>query len=145
MIYNPFNIQGLKDEALVEHIKDLVDEYDDNADTTVALSDNVMLLSDVLYIYGELLARVQKQYSLAKYENGITETKIAYQLKSETAEKYPMAYFNAMAQEQNLDARREEFELQKKQTELKYAYDATEEKINAIKKKIDSIKYESQF
>lgn len=139
---NPFYVENLNEETLIERITELADMYNDDAGSMTELSENVLLLTDIIYLYGELLSRVQKEYSLAKYENNILETKTAYRLKAETTEKYPISYFNSLAQEAILEERKREFELQRKQTELKYAYDATQERINAIKKKIDSMKFE---
>lgn len=54
----------------------------------------------------------------------------------------PIGYFNNLAQEKMLEDRKKEYELQLTTTRLKLAYDATQEKINAVKKKIDAMKYE---
>lgn len=141
-MYSPFNINSIKDETLVEQIEHLLSECNEGAETPMELSDNVVRMTDVLYIYGELLTRAQKEYSLAKYQNNSNEVQLAYKLKAESTEKMPITYFNSLAQIQMFDERKKEIDLQLNVNRLKYAYDATQEKINAIKKKIDSSKYD---
>lgn len=142
MKYTPFNINAVTDKTLVEQIGYLIDACDENVDTPYELSENVVKLTDVLYIYGELYARAQKDYALTKFQNSSEETLLAHKLKTESNEKMPVGYFNALAQQQLLDKKKDEFDLQLNMSRLKYAYDATQEKINAIKKKIDASKYD---
>lgn len=142
MYYNPYEISKYSDKQLVDQIKKIIDQCDDTKDSVSALTDDVMRLTDVLYIYGELYTRAQKEYSLLKYENGIEETQIAYKKKAESKEKFPITYFNTLAQQEMLDKKKSEIDLQLNVNRLKYAYDATQEKINALKKKIESKKYE---
>lgn len=144
-MFNPFNLAKTSEEDLVKKIDELLGEINEDYELMSELSNNVMILSDILPIYGELQARLQKEYSLAKYQNSIKETKIAYELKAECATKYPMSYFNAMAQERMIEERREEMELQMRAQQMKYAFEATQEKINAVKKKIESIKFEQHY
>ena len=141
-MYSPFNINSIEDEQLVKQIERLLANCNEEADTPMELSENVIKMTDVLYIYGELLTRAQREYSLAKYQNNSNEVQLAYKLKGETTEKFPITYFNSLAQIQMLDERKKEMDLQLNVNRLKYAYDATQEKINAIKKKIDSSKYD---
>lgn len=142
MIYNPFDVSKYTDEIIVERIKNLIDRCDDNADSVGGMTENVMNLTDVLYLYGELLTRAQKEYSLLKFQNNTKEVQLAYTLKKNTQEKFPISYFNALAQQQMMEDRTREIELQQNANRFKYAYDATQEKINAIKKKIEASKYE---
>lgn len=142
MIFNPFDVCKLPDEILVEQIKNSINKCNDEADSVAGMSENLMNLTDVLYIYGELLTRAQRDYSLLKYQNNTEEIQLAGKLKKESTEKQTATYFNAMAQQLMLEKRTKEFDLQQNVTRLKYAYDATQEKINAIKKKMDASKYE---
>ena len=75
--YNPFNIQKLSNEELIEHVNVLLDKYDDEADTEYLLSQNVLYLTDVLFIYAELVSRYQQDYNFLKYQNDLSETKIS--------------------------------------------------------------------
>ena len=115
MMYTPFNINTVSDETLVEQIGSLLNSCDEDADTPYELSENVIKLTDILYIYGELYARAQRAYALEKFQNSSNETLLAH---------------------------KGEYDLQLNVSRLKYAYDATQEKINAIKKKIDAAKYD---
>ena len=69
MYYNPFDIGKYSDEQLVEQIKKLLEECNDEAESVTEMSENIMKLSDVLYIYGELQTRTSKEYSLVKYQH----------------------------------------------------------------------------
>lgn len=142
MIYNPFEIARVSEDQLVNQVKFLVNKCNENEKNESDFTQMVLDLTDVLYIYGELYARAQKDYSLKKYNNNTTETSLAYKLKAEATEKMPIGYFNNLAQEKMLEDRKKEYELQLTTTRLKLAYDATQEKINAVKKKIDAMKYE---
>ena len=101
-----------------------------------------MRLSDVLYIYGELQTRASKEYSLVKYQNGIREVKLSHDLKKDSDEKANASYFNALAQEQMIIDFQREVELKTNVDKLKLAYDATQEKINALKKKMEAKRFE---
>lgn len=143
--YNPFNIQKLSNEELIEHVNVLLNKYDDEGDTEYLLSQNVLYLTDVLFIYAELVSRYQQDYNFLKYQNDLSETKISCELKQNSTEKHPVSYYNMLAQEQMLTLRKEEFESQKRWCEMKLSLEATKEKINGIKKQIDSIRSESKF
>ena len=142
MYYNPFDIAKYSDEQLVEQIKKLLDECDDEAESVTEMSENIMKLSDVLYIYGELQTRTSKEYSLVKYQNDIREVKLAHDIKKESDEKATASYFNALAQERMIIDYTREVELKENVDKLKLAYDATQEKINAIKKKMEAKRFE---
>lgn len=142
MMYTPFNINTVSEETLVEQIESLLNSCDEEVDTPYELSENVIKLTDILYIYGELYARAQRAYALEKFQNSTNETLLAHKLKSESTEKMPVGYFSALAQQQMLEQKKDEYDLQLNVSRLKYAYDATQEKINAIKKKIDAAKYD---
>ena len=53
-----------------------------------------------------------------------------------------MSYFEAKASEFVKEDREKQFEIQSDLTRFKYAYDSIENKMNAIKKKMESIKFE---
>lgn len=142
MIYNPFEIQQTSEEELVNAIKILVEKCNENEQEMSDFATTVIDLTDVLYIYGELYARTQKDYLLKKYNNNTKEAKLEYQIKKEATEKGSSSYYKAIAQEKMLKDREEEYNLQLSATRLKLAYDSTQEKINALKKKIDAMKYE---
>lgn len=143
--YNPFNLQKMSNTELVQNADTLINKCDDEADTEYQLSQNVLYLTDVLFIYAELVSRYQQDYNFAKYQNDIQETKISCELKQNSTEKRPVSYYNMLAQEQMLPIRKEEFNMQRRYNEMKLSLDATREKINGIKKQIDSIRSESRF
>lgn len=87
MIYNPFEIARVSEEQLVNQVKFLVNKCNENEKNESDFTQMVLDLTDVLYIYGELYARAQKDYSLKKYNNNTTETSLAYKLKAEATEK----------------------------------------------------------
>jgi len=142
--FNPFNLQNETDDNIIDKITSIMDEIDEEADTMVVLSDNVILLTDVIYLYGELIARLQKKSALLKMQNNNEESLLAHKLKKEWKDgKAPaLSYFSTQASIMMAEKREEEIEITSQLTRIKYAYDATEEKINAVKKKIESIRYE---
>lgn len=141
MNYNPFDIKNLSEEDIIKHIKRLIDSCNEREDIS-GLSENVIKMADVLYLYGELYSRYQKELALIKYHNDTKEVALAYKKKGKSNEKLPMAYWNNIAKTEMEEDFKKEVDAQLNVNRLKYAYEATQEKINTIKKKIDSKKYD---
>ena len=101
-----------------------------------------MYLTDVLFLYGEMRSRNQERYSLLKYENDIKEKELIEELKKASTEKKTADFYKMEAAKQMKKDMEAEFKAQGDVKRLELAYDATQEKINAVKKKIEALKYE---
>ena len=146
-MFNPFTIQSADSQKIADTYSKLQSEINENADTGFLISKNIEIYANMNYLIGEMIARLQREYDLKKTEISITENKQIYmqrkQWKETQNEKPPaMSYFEAMAKEfvkedsinlANLGARLFRF---------KKAYESIDSKQNALKKKIEAIRYE---
>lgn len=146
-MFNPFNLKNWKNKQIKEQLDVLIDKYDYEADTMAGLAINAENLANQLYIIGEMIARLTEEvYVLkaeVKNEESITVYKERKAWEVEHDGKVPaIAYFEAVASNKTKDSR---MVLAKKESDLKrfkIAYESIEAKMNAVKKRMDSIRYE---
>lgn len=147
-LFNPFNIATATEQNIADTYTNLQERIDEEADTVYLIAQNIEIYANMCYLLGEIIARVTEQYELLKTEINIEENQALYSLRNnwreENDEKAPaISYFQAMAKQLVKDKYRELARLNAKVSRFKRAYESTVEKINALKKKIDSIKYEN--
>ena len=134
------------DEELSKQINVLANLYR-NSDLAYDVVFNINLESDLLMIYGEFIARFQESAEISKLEANNMRDKAVYRLRKEWAEtttdKPPaMSYFEAQAEDLVKDIRIKQIKAEEMLTRFKKAYTSLETKQNALKKKLDAIKYE---
>jgi len=142
--FNPFQIMNWTEEQVIEqyteHSNNLMGE-----DTPLAIANDIELYSDMGYLIGEMIARYTE--SVANDEV-VLKTNIAdntYRerdlwLKQKTDKPPAMAYFEAKATSMYI---KESIILNQKESKLKrfkYAYDSIQDKQNALKKKLESVR-----
>ena len=145
-LFNPFLLMTATDEELSKVINDLASQYR-YSDLAHDIIFNINLESDLLTIYGEFIARFQKTADLQKLKADNQRDKAVYKLRKDWAntsdEKPPaMAYFEAQAEDLVHDDRLIQFNAESMLTRFKNAYRSLETKQNALKKKLDGLKYE---
>lgn len=145
-IHNPFLLKTATDEELCKEINELAKQYK-NGDLPYEVVFNIELESNLLTIYGEMIARLQENYSLKKLEADSLEAKTIYQLRSDwlktSTEKAPaIEYFKAQANGICKDVRTEQYKYEAMLTRFKKAYASLESKQNALKKKLEAMKWE---
>lgn len=147
-LFNPWQIKRWKDEEIQIQVIELIKLYDPENDTMYGTSKNIEIISDINYLYGEMISRLTNQVSHLKLENDTREAKEVVRtrknwLKEHPGEKPPaMSYFESEAEEIVKESRDLQFEKNADLTRFKYAYESMGEKMNALKKKLESIKYE---
>lgn len=143
-LYSPFDVKRWTYEEIEKECGELNRQYNPNADTMYELSLNVETLSNICYLFGEIIARTNKEHAMKKLEVDAKENRMVYTLRNQWDDgKAPaIKYFESQAAELVADERRKELELKEMCDRFKRAYEAYSEMINAIKKKMDSIKYE---
>lgn len=147
-LFNPFELKKVKDNNEIaklygEVFKTLIEE----PNTMYEYSHNIEVYSNLNYIIGEIIARLTKD--LIEIKTNIEINKAIKTIEernnwdTEKDGKQPaMSYFEALATrfcEEDIKL------LAQKESDLKRfknAYQSTEEKLNALKKKQDAIKYE---
>lgn len=146
-MFNPFKIQNASNEEIANTYMNLQNKILQEADTCYLLSENIEIYSNMNYLVGEMIARIQQQYDILKTKISIKENKQIYQSRKEwqkeNTEKAPaMSYFEAIAKE-TVEAECEELaKLGARLFRFKKAYESIDSKQNALKKKIEAIRYE---
>lgn len=146
-MFNPFTIQKADSNQIAETYINLQKELIDNADTGFNIAKNIEIYANMNYLLGEMIARIQQEYDLLKTKISITENKQIYiqrkQWQEMQKEKPPaMSYFEAMASEFVKEDKKKLAELGARLFRFKKAYESIDSKQNALKKKIEAIRYE---
>ena len=145
-LFNPFLLKTSTDEELSKVINELARQYR-KSDEAYDVVFNINLESDLLTIYGEFIARLQEEADLTKIEANNQRDKAIYKLRKDwkdtSSEKAPaMSYFEAQAEDLVKDLREKQIKAESMLTRFKRAYNSMESKQNALKKKLEAMKYE---
>lgn len=147
-LYNPYDVVNWNDEMIEKQIRHLLPMYRGDADDMTGISKNIFILANITYLFGEMIARLTREYTLDKVKVESKENKqITIErnswIKENAGEKAPaMKYFEAKASEfvyNDYEALTKKLE---QLTRFKNAYDSYEQIMNALKKRLDSIRYE---
>lgn len=146
-LFNPFTIQDAESEKIAETYSNLQNALAIETDTGFNISKNIELYANMNYLIGEMIARLQKEYDTLKTEISIAENKQIYmqrkQWQETNVEKAPaMSYFEAMAKEYVKEESKKLADLGARLFRFKKAYESIESKQNALKKKLEVIRYE---
>lgn len=146
-MFNPFTIQNADSQKIADTYSKLQSELIEEADTGFKIAKNIELYANMNYLIGEMIARLQQEYDTLKTEISITENKQVYmqrkQWQETNKEKAPaMSYFESMAKEYVKDDSKKLAELGARLFKFKKAYESIDSKQNALKKKIEAIRYE---
>lgn len=143
-LFNPFNIKNKTDRELKEMYNEVFKQLNDEPNSMFEYSHNVEVYSNLEYIIGEVIARLTKDVLELK-----TKIKIDTAINTTEARKAwsdgkppAMSYFEALATRVSKDDINLLADKECSLARFKNAYKSTEEKINAIKRKMESIKYE---
>ena len=146
-MFNPFTIQNADSEKIASTYSNLQNELTNNADTGFEIAKNIEIYANMNYLIGEMIARIQQEYDTLKTDISITENKQVYihrkHWQETQTEKAPaMSYFEAMAKEFVKEDSKKLAELGARLFRFKKAYESIDSKQNALKKKIEAIRYE---
>ena len=146
-MFNPFTIQNADSQKIADTYMNLQKELKENTDTGFEISKNIELYANMNYLIGEMIARLQQEYDLLKTEIAIQENKQIYmqrkQWQETQTEKPPaMSYFEAMAKEFVKEDSKKLTEIGARLFRFKKAYESIDSKQNALKKKMEAIRYE---
>lgn len=143
-LFNPFNIKNIDDGELKNMYGEVFKQLNAEPNTMFEYSHNVEVYSNLEYIIGEVIARLTKEVlelkTKIKIDTAINTTKAR---QGWTDGKPPaISYFEAVAtQISQEDIKLLAFK-ECSLARFKNAYKSTEEKINAIKRKMEAVKYE---
>ena len=146
-LFNPFQIKKKSEIELKNIYEEVYKSLLEECNTMYQYAHNIEVYSNLNYIIGEIVARLQKDVlelkTKIKIDTSITQTEERKKYIAEVDKKPPaMSYFEALATRFSQD---DINRLADKECSLKRfqnAYRSTEEKINAIKKKMEAVRFE---
>ena len=146
-LFNPFTIQNADSQKIADTYTNLQKEIIENTDTGFEIAKNIEIYANMNYLIGEMIARLQQEYDTLKTDISIAENKQIYMQRKqwqETQKEKPpaMSYFEAMAKEFVKEDSKKLAELGSRLFRFKKAYESIDSKQNALKKKIEAIRYE---
>jgi hypothetical protein len=146
-LFNPFDIKNWSNEQVKEQLTILIAKYDVDAFTPYQYALNIENLANQMYLIGEMIARLHEAYYINKAELENEESLQVYKQRDgweQTHEgKAPaMSYFQALASNFVKEKRLALAKLESDLKRFKIAYDSIEAKMNAVKKKLEAVKYE---
>lgn len=147
-LFNPWQIKRWTEDEICSQVNELIKMYNSEADTMYELSRDIEIISDIQYLYGEMISRLTDEVAGMKLRNDSAEDKATVRARKNwildhPGEKIPaMSYFEAEGRDAIQEARDKQNEKNSDLTRFKYAYDSMESKMNALKKRQESIKYE---
>lgn len=146
-MFNPFTIQNADSQKIADTYSNLQKELKSNPESGFDIAKNIEIYANMNYLIGEMIARIQEEYDTKKTEISIMENKQIYIQRKQWQEtqkgKAPaMSYFEAMAKEFVKEDTKKLAELGSRLFRFKKAYESIDSKQNALKKKIEAIRYE---
>lgn len=145
--FNPFRIKEWTNEEVTEQYT-ILEESLMLGDTPVELAHDIDVYANLGYLMGEMIARYYETCSNLESRLKVDVANHIYRSRNQwlkqNADKAPaMSYFENEANSMFLN---EQMELVKTEANLKrfkYAYDSIESKQNALKKKMESLRYDT--
>ena len=146
-LFNPFNIKEWSNEQVKEQLTMLIDKYETEAFTPYQYALNIENLANQMYLIGEMIARLHEAFYINKAELENEESLQVYKQrdsweKTHEGKAPAMSYFQALASDFVKEKRLELAKLESDLKRFKIAYDSIEAKMNAVKKKMEAVKYE---
>ncbi len=146
-LFNPFNIESATDEQIKQTYNIIYEETIQTPNTMVEYARLIEQYSNLNYLIGEMIARLSKKYIQLKtnieIDKAIKQTEERKAWDKELYGKPPaIAYFEALATRFCQKDINTLADVESSLKRFKNAYNSMEEKINALKKKMEAIKYE---
>lgn len=146
-LFNPFQIMKKNEIELKNIYESVYKELLDEPSTMFEYAHNIEVYSNLNYISGEIIARLQKDVielkTKIKIDIAVVQTQERKNWNVDRDGKAPaMIYFEALGTRFSQDNINTLADKECSLRRFQNAYKSTEEKINALKKKMEAIKYE---
>lgn len=146
-LFNPFNIKNINEKELQSMYQKVFDGLLENCNSMYEYSHNIEVYSNLNYIIGEIVARLTKDILELKTKIQIdtainTTNERKNWNKDEDGKPPALAYFEALATRMSAEDINRLADKECSLKRFKNAYISMEEKINSLKKKQESIKFE---
>lgn len=145
-LFNPFRIKQLDERQLQIMYEEVFKKLLDKPNTMYEYAEDIEVYSNLEYIVGEIIARLQKDLielkTKIKIDTAINQTEERKNWNEEYGKPPAMAYFEALATKLSQSDIKLLADKECSLARFKNAYNSIEEKINALKKKIEAVKFE---
>ena len=146
-LYSPFELKRWTAEEVEKEYYQIKKKYNPNAVAPSQHADNIDVLSQIQYLFGEMAARCEKEYALERLQVEYDEAVILKTLRKNWNEKEngkapSIEVFKAEARVACKDKWNKVYDLEEQTSKFKSAYKSYAERINALKYKINASKLE---
>lgn len=146
-LFNPFNIKQASNNDLRDAYNEVYNGLLEEPNTMYDYAHNIEVYSNLNYIVGECIARLTEDLIQLKTDIEIEKSiKAVEERKNWDAEEFgkqpAMSYFEALGTRLCEDKIKLLAQKEGNLRRFKNAYQSTEDKLNALKKRMESIKYE---
>jgi len=143
-LFNPFQIKNKSEIELKDMYSKVFEQLHDDPNTLFEFAHNIEVYANLNYIVGEVIARLTRDVIELKTKIKIdTAINTTEERKHWNDGKAPaMSYFEGIATRMSKDDINRLADKECSLARFKNAYKSIEEKLNALKKKMESIKYE---
>lgn len=146
-LFNPFRIKNVENKDLQEMYEETYEQLLNEPNTMYEYAHNIEVYSNLMYICGECIARFTRDIIELKtkiqIDTAINQVDERKNWNIEELGKAPaISYFEALATRMSKDDISKLADKECFLKRFKNAYDSIETKMNALKKKLESIKYE---
>lgn len=146
-LFNPFRIKEVSNAKLQEMYQETYSKLLEEPNTMYEYAHNIEVYSNLMYICGECIARFTRDIIELKtkiqIDTAVNQTNERKNWNTEKDGKAPaISYFEALATRMSRDDINKLADKECFLKRFKNAYESLETKTNALKKKMESIKYE---
>lgn len=146
-LFNPFRIKEVPNSKLQEMYQETYDKLLDEPNSLYEYAHNIEVYSNLMYICGECIARFTREIIELKtkiqIDTAVNQTEERKHWNTEQNGKAPaISYFEALATRMSKEDISKLADKECFLKRFKNAYETLDAKCNALKKKMESIKYE---
>lgn len=145
-LFNPFSIKDVPNAKLQEMYQQTYDTLIDEPNSMYEYAHNIEVYANMMYICGECIARFTRDIIELKtkiqIDTAMNQVEERNNWDTSNGKAPAISYFEALATRMSKDDINKLADKECFLKRFKNAYDSIETKMNALKKKLESIKYE---
>jgi len=144
--FNPFAIEKWTEEQVAEQYT-ILEQSLSNGDTPSELAFDIDIYANLGYLLGEMIARYSKIVGDTDAQLKVDINNDVYLernqwMKTNEGKPPAMTYFEAKATSKYIDRYKELSDKESRLKRFRFAYDSLEQKQNALKKKLEAVKFD---
>lgn len=145
-LFNPFRIKSVENKQLQEMYEETYKQLIGDPNTMYEYAHNIEVYSNLMYICGECIARFTREIIELKtkiqIDTAVNQVQERNNWDTSNGKAPAISYFEALATRMSRDDISKLADKECFLKRFKNAYDSLEVKTNALKKKLESIRYE---